>query len=69
MPCDLAVSIAKAALSRERLRALLTADAIKDVVLTYLVRQYAAISPTLLSAQGNVVRYRLGRLTLTIGDG
>jgi hypothetical protein len=69
MPCDLAVSIAKAALSRERLRALLTADAIKDVVLTYLVRQYAALSPTLLSAQGNVVRYRLGRLTLTIADG
>ena len=69
MPCNLAVSIAKAALPKERLRALLTADAIKDVVLAYLVRQYAVLSPSVLSAQGNVVRYRLGKLTLSIADG
>lgn len=69
MPCNLAFSIAKAAVPNERLRALLTADAVKDVVLTYLQRQYAGRSPTLLEASGGVARYRLGTLTLTITDG
>lgn len=69
MPCNLAFSIAKASVPNERLRALLTADAIKDVVLAYLVRQYAGLSPTLLEASGSVARYRLGTLTLTVADG
>lgn len=69
MPCNVAFSIAKAAVPNERLRALLTADAIKDVVLAYLQRQYAGLSPTLLGASESCARYRLGTLTLTITDG
>jgi hypothetical protein len=69
MPCNLAFSIAKAAVPNERLRALLTADALKEVVLTYLQRQYAGLNPTLLQAAGSRVSYRLGTLTLTITDG
>lgn len=69
MPCNLAFSIAKAAVSNERLRGLLTADAIKDVVLTYLQRQYAGLSPALVEAKDRYARYRIGTLTLTIADG
>jgi hypothetical protein len=69
MPCNLAVSIAKAAVPNDRLRALLAAEATRDVVLTYLQRQYAALSPSLLDVSESRVRYRLGTLTLTIADG
>lgn len=69
MPCNIAFSIAKAAVSEEKLRALLTAAAIKDIVLKYLKRQYTSLSPTLIDASGNAVRYRLGTLTLSIVDG
>lgn len=69
MPCNLAVSIARAAITEERLRALLTPQAIQHVVLAYLKQQYAASSPALLSAQGNALRYRVGTMLLTIVDG
>ncbi len=69
MPCNLAFSIAKAAVPSAQLRALLTADAIKEVVSVYLQRQYAGLSPTLLEASGSRARYRLGTLTLTITAG
>jgi len=69
MPCNLAVSIAKAALSDERLRALLTPQAIQQVVLAYLKQQYAALSPVLVSAQDGSLHYQLGTMDLTIEDG
>ena len=69
MSCNLAVSIARAAITEERLRALLIPDAIHAVLLTYLTQQYAAFSPTLLPAFGNALRYRVGSMVLTILDG
>jgi hypothetical protein len=69
MPCNLAVSIAKAAVSDERLRALLTPEAVKDVVLNFLKQQYAANSPALLSSNDTTLYYRLGSLVLTIENG
>lgn len=69
MPCNLAVSIAKAAIAEERLRALLTPEAIGDVVLKYLKQHYAASSPSLLPARVTALRYRVGTMVLTIQDG
>jgi hypothetical protein len=69
MPCNLAVSITKAAVTDERLRALLTPEAIGNVVLTYLQRNFASSRSSLLLARGNVLSYSVGDLTLTIADG
>jgi hypothetical protein len=69
MTCNLAVSIARAAITERRLRSLLVPDTIRNVVLTYLRQQYAAYSPVLLPASGDVLRYRIGTMLLTIVEG
>lgn len=71
MPCNLAVSITKAAVTEDHLRALLTADTITDVVLRFLTQQYACLSPQLLSASGRRLTFLLdgGDITITIVDG
>ena len=69
MPCNLAVSIAKAAITEERLRVLLLPDVIRTILPTYLMKQYAALSPTRLPAFGDALRYRVGSMLLTILDG
>jgi hypothetical protein len=71
MPCNLAVSITKAAVTEDHLRALLTADTVSDVVLRFLAQQYARRSPRLLSASGrrSVFLMDEGDTLITITDG
>jgi hypothetical protein len=71
MPCNLAVSITKAAVTEDHLRALLTADTVSDVVLRFLTQQYARRSPRLLSASGrrSVFLMDEGDTLITITDG
>lgn len=71
MPCNLAVSITKAAVTEDHLRAFLTAETITDVVLRFLTQQYARLSPQLMSASGRRLTFLLdgGDITITIVDG
>jgi hypothetical protein len=69
MPCNLAVSIAKAAVADERLRALLTAENVQTAVLSFLQRQYARSSPQVVSAQGGSMVFAVGDCTISIEDG
>jgi len=71
MPCNLAVSITKAAVTEDHLRALLTADVTSDVVLRFLEQQYPHLSPRLISASGSRMVFWLdsGDITLTITNG
>lgn len=71
MPSNLAVSITKAAVTEDHLRALLTADVMADIVLRFLTQQYARLSPRILRASGHrlVVLMDGGDITLTIIEG
>ncbi|NNJ13616.1 hypothetical protein EKD04_025145 [Chloroflexales bacterium ZM16-3] len=71
MPCNLAVSITKAAVSEERLRALLTPEAVRPVIEAYL-RQPGVVGAgerVHVQRQGDGLAVRVGSLTLTIRDG
>lgn len=69
MPCNLAVSIAKAAVREDRLRALLTPAVLKSVVPAYLRQQFSASSLALVFEQDDTVCYRLGTTIITIEKG
>jgi hypothetical protein len=69
MPCNLAVSIAKAGVTRPQLLALLTPDIVKQLTLTYLQQQYAALNPRVRSTSGNSVCLQMGTSLVVITDG
>jgi ABC-type cobalamin/Fe3+-siderophores transport system ATPase subunit len=70
MPCNLAVSIAKAGVTKPQLLALLTPEIVQKVALTYLQQQYAQLlNPSLISASGKSVILRAGTSTISIENG
>ncbi|NNJ13396.1 hypothetical protein EKD04_024015 [Chloroflexales bacterium ZM16-3] len=71
MPCNLAVSITKAAVTEERLRALLTPEAVQPVIAAYL-RQPGVVGAgerVIVQRQGDGLAVTVGSLTLTISGG
>jgi hypothetical protein len=71
MPCNLAVSITKAAVTEERLLALLTPEAVQPVVEAYL-RQPGVLKPGEsfnVNRQGNRLMIMVGSLRLFIERG
>jgi hypothetical protein len=69
MSCNLAVSIAKAAVQKKELLALLTVDIVKDIVLTYLQQQYSSLSPYVFSRSKNHVSFSVGTCYVIIQNG
>ncbi len=69
MPCNLAVSIAKAGVSKPQLLAFLTPDIVQQVALTYLQQQYAALDPRMYSASSTSVSLQVGTSIVVITDG
>ena len=69
MSCDLAVSIAKAAVTEEHLCALLAPEIVKQVTLTYLQQQYARYNPEMLYTSGLTVGFCVGTCDLEIAQG
>jgi hypothetical protein len=69
MPCNLAVSIAKAGVTQPQLLALLTPEVVQNVALAYLQQQYAKLTPFLVSASGNDVILRVGTVTISLENG
>ncbi len=69
MPCNLAVSIAKAGVTRPQLLALLTPDIVQQVALTYLQQQYAALNPKVRSPSSNSACLQVGTSLVVITDG
>src|ERR1700730_14624233 len=69
MTCDLAVSIAKAAVTEEHLRTLLTPEIVKQVTLTYLQQQYARYNPEMLYTSDLTVGFCVGTCDLEIAQG
>lgn len=69
MPCNLAVSIAKAGVTTPQLLALLTPDVVQQVALTYLEQQYAALNPYVLMSSGSRVSLQVGTSLIVITDG
>jgi hypothetical protein len=69
MPCNLAVSIARAAVSKPQLLALLTAEVVQKVSLAYLQQQYALLNPSLAAVTGDRVTLHAGTSIITIGNG
>lgn len=69
MTCNIAVSIAKAAVTKEHLLELLTSDVLQRVVLTYLQSEYAALSPRVEYVYGDMVAFGVGDLDLVIQQG
>ncbi len=69
MPCNLAVSIAKAGVTRPQLLAFLTPDIVQQVALTYLQQQYAALHPRMRSTSGNSVCLQVDTSLVVITDG
>jgi hypothetical protein len=68
MPCYLAVSIAKCAVSEERLLALLTPDVVQQAVHAYAQQQYADAYAG-IQMEGEAVYCLLKGATITIADG
>ena len=69
MPCNLAVSIAKAGVTQPQLLALLTPDVVKQVVLAYLEQQYASSKPSVICATRARVVLRMGTCVVSIENG
>lgn len=69
MPCNLAVSIAKAGVTTPQLLALLTPSVIEKVALTYLQQQYASLKPSAYTTYGTTVMLSVGTAMITIEDG
>ena len=69
MPCNLAVSIAKAGVTTPQLLALLTPDVVQQVALTYLEQQHAALNPYVLTSSGSRVSLQVGTSLVMITDG
>ncbi len=69
MPCNLAVSIAKAGVTRPQLLAFLTPDIVQQVALTYLQQQYAALNPKVRSTSSNSACLQVGTSLVVITDG
>ena len=69
MSCNLAVSIAKAAVTKKELRALLTVDVVEKVILTYLQQQYPNLSPSVFDQSENSVTFVVGTCYVIIQDG
>ncbi|MEO6892105.1 MAG: hypothetical protein ABI324_24220 [Ktedonobacteraceae bacterium] len=69
MPCNLAISIAKAHVSADHLRALLTPETVQAVVLAYLQQQYAARSPRVLRTTADTVVFQVGTCRIIISRG
>src|SRR5579859_7209219 len=66
MSCDLAVSIAKAAVTKQHLLDLLTTDVVQQVVLKYLQSEYANDFPRVRYASARWVRFEVGDVTISI---
>lgn len=69
MPCNLAVSIAKAGVSKPQLLALLTLDMVQQVVLTYLQQQYASLHPRMLVRHDTRIYFQVGTCRILIEEG
>lgn len=69
MPCNLAVSIAKAGVTKPQLLALLTPDIVQKVAMAYLQQQYAKLNPSVISASGNDITLRAGTTSISIENG
>jgi glutathione synthase/RimK-type ligase-like ATP-grasp enzyme len=68
MPCYLAVSIAKCAVSEERLLSLLTPDVVQQAVLAYAQEQYAAAAIG-IQVLDKTVYCSIGRYRVAIENG
>jgi hypothetical protein len=71
MPCNLAVSITKASVTEEKLLALLTPDAVRPVVQSYL-SQPGVLKPNeaaTVAVQGSRVVVAVGSLQLVVSGG
>lgn len=69
MPCNLAVSIAKAGVSKPQLLALLVPDIVQQVTLAYLQQQYASLNPRLLVRFDSRIYFQVGTCRILIEDG
>ena len=69
MPCNLAVSIAKAGVSKSQLLAFLTPDIVQQVTLTYLQQQYVALTPRVYASSSTSVSLQVGTSMVVITDG
>lgn len=69
MPCNLAVSIAKAGVTTPQLLALLTPEVVQQVALTYLEQQHAALNPYVLTSSDSRVSFQVGTSLVVITDG
>lgn len=69
MPCNLAVSIAKAGVSKPQLLAFLTPDMVQQVILTYLQQQYVSLNPRLLVRFDSRVYFQVGTCRILIEEG
>ncbi|GAC1477031.1 MAG: hypothetical protein NVS2B12_31140 [Ktedonobacteraceae bacterium] len=69
MPCNLAVSIAKAGVTTPQLLALLTPDIVQQVTLTYLQQQYPALHPRARRISGKHIYLNVGPGLVVITDG
>ncbi len=69
MPCNLAVSIAKAGVTKPQLLALLTPEIVQKVAIAYLQQQYAKLDPSVVSASGNCITLRAGTTIISIENG
>lgn len=69
MPCNLAVSIAKAGVTTPQLLALLTPAIVTQVTFAYLEQQYPGSRPSVLSTSGTVLLLQVGTSQVRIENG
>lgn len=69
MTCNLAVSIAKAAVTNEYLQTLLTPTIVQHVVLTYLQQQYPNDQPKVIEVLDDGVYFSVGSCTILLLKG
>jgi hypothetical protein len=69
MTCNLAVSLAKAAVTDEYLQTLLTPAIVQPIVLAYLQQQYPHDQPNVIEATEHGVSFRVGSCTIVLKRG